>query len=151
MPSLYDTVKQYFDQEHWPYEPMQDMTGLQLAYRTRNNAWSCYAHALEDDQQFIFYSLAPLQVPAKKRWLALEYIIRAGYNLPIGGFEMDLDELLVRYKTSIDVEGDRLSYPLFRAVVYSNLAVMERYLPGLQAVAFEEVTPRDALAAVEHA
>ncbi len=151
MANLFETVKSFFGRDHWACQTVEghaDM--LQLNHLSHNNAWTCYAHMLEDDQEFVFYSVAPMQVTVKKRWLALEYITRANYNLPMGAFEMELDELMIRFKTSIDVENDRLSQALFRGVVYSNLAVMERYLPGLQAVVFEEVSPRDAIAAIEN-
>ena len=150
MPSLFDTVVDFFRQDQWPCQRVEGHPNmLQMKYQENDNDWSCYAHALEDEQEFVFYSLAPLTVPPTKRWLALEYISRANYNLPIGGFEMDIDQLLIRYKTSIDVEGDRLSQALFRAVVYSNVAIMEQYLPGLKSVLSENVMPRDAIAAVE--
>lgn len=146
---LLDAVKGFFDRDKWNYTLVEGRDILQLGYRAENNAWSCYAQVIENDQQFVFYSVAPLEVAREKKWLALEYLARANFNLIIGNFEMDFDSGEVRYKTSIDVEGATLTYELFKPIVYANLFLMERYLPGLQAVLFEDVMPRQAIAAVE--
>jgi hypothetical protein len=88
-------------------------------------------------------------VSREKKWPALEYLARANFSLIIGNFEIDFDSGEVRFKTSIDVEGDELTYALFKPVVYANLFLTERYLPGLQAVLFEDIMPRAAITAIE--
>jgi hypothetical protein len=111
--------------------------------------WRCFAEVIEEDALFIFYSVAPIEIPVKKRRLASEYLTRANFGLVYGSFELDFESGLVRGKTSIDVEDDRLSYELFRPVVWANVFMMERYLPGLQAVVLEVATPEDAIQAAE--
>jgi hypothetical protein len=149
MATLFEIVKGLFDQDKWNYEQVEGRDILKMGYKADNNAWTCYAQVLEDDQQFVFYSMAPAIVPRKKKWLALEYLARANFSLIVGNFEMDFDSGEVRYKTSIDVEGSTLTYELFKPIIYANLFLMERYLPGLQAVLFEEIMPRQAIEALE--
>jgi hypothetical protein len=149
MTTLLETVKSFFDQDKWNYTQVEGRDILRMGYRAENNAWTCYAQVLEADQQFVFYSVAPVEVSREKRWLALEYLARANFNLIIGNFEVDFESGEVRYKTSIDVEGATFTYELFKPVIYANLFLMEKYLPGLQAVLFEDIRPRQAIEAVE--
>lgn len=151
MPTLFEQVQSYFKREEWNFDFVEGETALQLGYIATDNAWTCYAQVLEEDSIFIFYSVAPLEIPVPKRRLASEYLTRANFGLQYGMFEMDLDSGLVRVKTSIDVEDDRLSYELFRPVVWANVFIMERYLPGLQSVVHENAKPEDAIQVVESA
>lgn len=149
MKTLFDLMVDFFERDEWPFAQVRDQAILKMGYRTEKLAWTCYAQALEDDQQFVFYSITPIQTPPAKKAAAAEYITRANFSLILGNFEMDWDSGEVRYKTSIDVEDDRLSYELWRPVVYANLFVTERYLPGLLAVVHEDIPPRVAITRAE--
>ncbi|WP_199784763.1 hypothetical protein [Nostoc sp. 'Lobaria pulmonaria (5183) cyanobiont'] len=46
----------------------------------------------------------------------------------IGNFELDFTDGEISCKTSIDVEGDRLSFTLIQRVVYANVTMMDEYL-----------------------
>jgi hypothetical protein len=67
----------------------------------------------------------------------------------IGNFEMDFEDGEIRYKTSIDVEGDSLSSALIKRLVYANVMMMDAYLPGIMSVIYGDVEPKDAIAQVE--
>ena len=77
------------------------------------------------------------------------FCVVAIFGLLIGNFEMDMSDGEVRFKTSIDVEGDRLSTALLRRLVDLNLEMMDKYLPGLHAVIEEGTPPVSAIAAIE--
>jgi hypothetical protein len=149
MTSLAKQIKGYFERDDWEYQELEGGKILRLGYRGANSQWICFAQIGEADSQFIFYSVAPLEIPSKLRRFASEYLTRANFGLVYGNFEMDFDSGLVRCKTSIDFESDRLSYELFRPVVWANVFLMERYLPGLQAVVLEGSKPEDAIQQVE--
>lgn len=149
MKTLYSEMVGYFERDEWPYDRVNGQDILQLGYRTGQLAWTCFAQAMQDDQQFIFYSVMPVKVAVGKRPFVAEYITRANYGLIVGNFEMEWNTGIVRYKTSIDVEDDRLSYALWRSVVYANVFVAERYLPGLVAVVYDDVLPKTAVLQAE--
>jgi len=48
-------------------------------------------------------------VISSKRGAVAEFINRANYGIIIGNFEMDFADGEIRYKTSIDVQGDKLT------------------------------------------
>lgn len=78
-----------------------------------------------------------------------EFLTRANYGLMIGNFEMDFNDGEIRYKTSIDVEGDNLSSALLKQLVYANVMTMDQYLPGIIAVIDGNISPVDANAKIE--
>lgn len=138
-----------FDADGWPYTPIDGTTTLRLAFKGESGQWICYARALEEREQFVFYSICPVCAPTEQRPAMAEFLARANYGLIIGNFELDFDDGEIRFKTSIDVEGDELSPALIRQVVYSNVAMMDTYLPGILAVLYGDVSPMDAIARVE--
>jgi len=71
--------------------------------------------------------------------------------MTIGNFELDFNDGGIRYKTSIDVEGGRLTPALIKTLAYTNVSMMDEYLPGIRAVLEGNVAPSDAIAAIEQA
>jgi hypothetical protein len=63
----------------------------------------------------------------------------------IGNFELDFADGEIRYKTSIDVKGDILSFELIKQLVYANVTMMDEYLPGIMSVIDNDVSPEDAI------
>ncbi len=147
--SMLDIVSHFFQQDDWPHEQLEEKSIISTRFRGDNGSWRCYAQVREEQQQFIFYSVLETYVPEPRRQAVAEFLTRANYGMLIGNFELDLNDGEVRYKTSIDVEGDRLSIPLVRQLVYVNVLTMDRYLPGLMQVAYGEISPADAIAAIE--
>lgn len=146
---LFDIVTAFFAADNWPIYNSEDTTDLQLAFQGNNGQWSCYAKVNEARREFMFYSLCPVTAPADKRLAMAEFLTRANYGLTIGNFEMDFDIGEIHYKTSIDVEGDRLSMALVRQLVYANVMIVDQYLPGIMAVIYGNVSPIEAIAKVE--
>ena len=147
--SLFDIVTAFFAAEEWPIYKREGTTDVQLAFQGNNGQWSCYARINEARQEFVFYSLCPVTAPVDKRLPMAEFLTRANYSLTIGNFEMDFESGEIHYKTSLDVEGDRLSTALVRQLVYANVMIMDQYLPGIMAVIYGKVSPIEAIAQIE--
>jgi hypothetical protein len=69
--------------------------------------------------------------------------------MTIGNFELDFADGEIRYKTSIDVEGVSLTFPQIKRLVYTNVTMMDEYLPGIMSVIDGDVLPEDAIAQIE--
>ncbi|MDK2882876.1 MAG: hypothetical protein PWQ41_39 [Bacillota bacterium] len=143
------TAIQFFTEDDWKFARIEGKPILSLPCSGRNGNWQCWAEAREEQQQFIFYSVCPIKVPEGKRLAVAEYLTRANYGLVIGNFELDFNDGEVRYKTSIDVEGDELTPALVKNLVYANLSTMDRYLPGIMGVVYANLSPQQAIAQVE--
>ena len=64
-------------------------------------------------------------------------------------FELDFVDGEIRYKTSIDVENSTLSFPQIKQLVYTNVMMMDEYLPGIMSVIDGGVEAREAIAQIE--
>lgn len=149
MSDLFAAMVTFFKEDDWRFEQIEGKTILRMGFAGRSGNWQCYAQAREESEQFIFYSVAPINVPEDKRPAIAEYLTRANYGMIIGNFEMDLSDGEVRYKTSIDVEDDELTSPLVHHLVYANVLMMDKYLPGLMAVIYGGKSPLDAVTEIE--
>lgn len=149
MSSILETVIDFLEEDAWPFTRLDDWPGVRTGFRGESGEWICYARAKEDQEQFLFYSICPVNVPEDKRAAMADFLTRANYGLLIGNFEMDLSDGEIRYKTSIDVEGDRLSVALVRNMVYANVLTMDQYLSAMMSVIYSDVSPAQAIARVE--
>lgn len=147
--SLFDIARNFFREDDWLVIPLDDRPILHTTFRGSHGMWSCFVEARETEQQLVFYSLCPINVSADKRSAVAEFLSRANYGLTIGNFEIDFEDGEVRYKTSIDVENDRLSSALVKQLVYANVVITDQYLPGLLAVIYGEMSPLEAIAQIE--
>jgi hypothetical protein len=146
--NLLESIINFFIKDDWPFSKIQGESVLQTAFQGQNGKWNCYAKAREEDQ-FVFYSICPVNAPENKRTAIAEFITRANYGTIIGNFELDYDDGEIRYKTSIDVEESNLTFDLIKQLVYTNVTMMNEYLPGILSVIERDVEPKDAIAQIE--
>lgn len=148
-PSIVDIVIKFFTDDDWSFAKVQGEPTLRMLFQGKNGKWTCYARTRVEQSQFVFYSICPIKVPKPKRRALGEFIARANYGMIIGNFELDFTDGEVRYKTSIDVEGSIITFPLLKRLVYTNVMMMDNYLPGITSVIKGEASPEDAIAQIE--
>jgi hypothetical protein len=146
---IFNAMIEFFEEDEWDFTWLEDMPVLSMNFSGRSGKWICYAQAREDQEQFVFYSVCPVNVPEDRRPVVAEYITRANYGMIIGNFEMDYVDGEVRYKTSIDVEGANLLAPLVKQLVYANVVTMDRYLPGIMTVIYGNASPEAEIERIE--
>jgi hypothetical protein len=146
---IFQEIVNFFTEDDWSYTKIQGEPLLQMVFQGENGKWTCYAKARDDQEQFVFYSVCPVNPPENKRLAVAEFLTRANSGMIIGNFEMDFEDGEIRYKTSIDVEGDSLSSALIKRLVYANVMMMDAYLPGIMSVIYGDVEPKDAIAQIE--
>ena len=146
---IYTAMLQFFEEDNWNFKPLEDQPVLRMGFQGDNGNWACFARARDESQRFIFYSSLELRVPAAKRPDVAEFLTRANYGMLIGNFEMDYADGEVRYRTSVDVEGSELVQTMIKNIVYVNVLMMDKYLPGLMSVIYAGVSPQEAIEKVE--
>ncbi|MFB2892901.1 YbjN domain-containing protein [Aerosakkonemataceae cyanobacterium BLCC-F50] len=146
---IFAEMVNFFQEDEWPFYQIEGQPVLQMLFQGDNGKWTCFARAREPQQQMVFYSIFPVNVPENKRLAVAEFITRANYGMIIGNFELDFTDGEIRYKTSIDVEGDRLSFALIKRLVYANVTMMDEYLPGIMSVIYGEAEAGEAIAKIE--
>jgi len=148
---IFNAIVEFFEDDEWDFNWMEGMPVLRMGFSGKNGKWTCYAQAREEQQQFVFYSVCPINAPENLRTKIAEFITRANYGMIIGNFEMDYDDGEVRYKTSIDVEGADLTSALTRQIVYANVIIMDRYLPGIMRCIYSDALPQECVEEIEGA
>ena len=147
--SIFNRVVDFFELDDWQFVKIPQTSTLRLLCGGRNGQWTCYGKAREEVSQFVFYSVCPVKVPSDKDLAIIEFITRANSGMIMGNFEFDFTDGEIRYKTSIDVEGDRLSFALIKQMVYANVTMMDEYLPGIMAVIESNVEVSEAISRIE--
>ncbi|AFZ21579.1 type III secretion system chaperone family protein [Allocoleopsis franciscana] len=146
---ILEEIIDFFTEDDWPFTKIKGEPVLLTAFQGENGKWNCSAKVREEQEQFVFYSICPANVPENKRLAIAEFLTRANYGMIIGNFELDFADGEIRYKTSIDVQGDFLSFELIKQLVYANVTMMDEYLPGIISVIDGDVLPEDAIAQIE--
>ncbi len=146
---ILEEIIDFFTEDNWPFTKIKGEPVLLTAFQGENGKWTCYAKARVEQQQFVFYSVCPVNAPENKRLAIAEFLTRANSGMIIGNFELDFADGEIRYKTSIDVKGDFLSFELIKQLVYANVTMMDEYLPGIISVIDSDVLPEDAIAQIE--
>ena len=134
MASLFQAVVSFFEDNDWPMSQTELKDVIKVPFKGSNGEWDCYARIKEKEGQFAFYSQLPFHVPEAKKIPVALLLSKINFGLLIGNFEFDFEEGAVRYKTSISVGDQALSFPLIEQMVYINGVTSDRYLPQIQAV-----------------
>lgn len=146
---IFNTIIEFFETDEWQFNWLEGTSMLSMGFTGKNGKWTCYAQAREDQEQLVFYSVCPINAPEDRRHQIAEFITRANYGMIIGNFELDFNDGEIRYKTSVDVEGDSLTIALVKQLVYANVIIMDRYLPGLMRVIYSDSTPAEEIEKIE--
>jgi len=148
---VFDTMVQFFKEDEWNYRQLEGKPVLIMGFKGDNGTWQCYAQAREEQSQFVFYSVPSTNVPTEKRPAVAEFLTRANYGMVMGNFELDYSDGQVRFKTSLDVKDneDRLCTGLIKRLVYINVLMMDKYLPGIMSILYAGTSPSEAIAKIE--
>ncbi len=150
MGRMMDACKGFFTDDEWPFEQHSEAPILKTGFKGQNGEFTCWFQERDDQDQMVFYTILPTAVPEDKRAVVSEFITRANYAMVIGNFEMDYRDGEVRYKTSADVEGTEIPATFLKNLIYANVIMMDRYLPGIMMVIYGGVSPEEAVAHVEN-
>lgn len=145
----FDLLSTYLDDDEWFPHRIEGKYAYSMNYSGTYGDLRCYAIVRVDLEEFLFYAVAPVKVPEEVRSAVAEYLTRANYGLRIGNFELDYADGEVRYKSSLDFEGQILTADLIRNAIYPAVHTMDRYLTGLLRVSFGGATPLEAIEEAE--
>ncbi len=146
---IFAAMVNFFETDDWTFTKVEGDLALQIPFEGENGQWNCYAKAIEKTSQCIFYSIMPRLVPPARQFAIAEFINRANYGTILGNFELDVTDGELRYKTSIDMGGENLSFPILQKLVYTNVTMMDRYLPGIKSVISGKLPPQEAIRLIE--
>jgi len=153
MERIKDAFVHFFEEEGWEYYKLPAETayapGFKLDAAARNGRWMCIANIREERKQVVFYSVCPVTAPENKRHSIAEFVSRANYGMVLGNFEFDFDDGEIRFKTSFTTGNQPATPTLIKQYVYTNIAMMDKYLAGIMAVLYAGALPETAVKTVE--
>jgi hypothetical protein len=131
--TLLGELKRVFAENGWPYAEVAGAPVLLSELTGPEGSWDFYAHAVEEKDLVLLYSIAPHRVPAERRLEVSEFLTRANHGLADGNFELDFDDGEVRFKSVLHVPAE-LDGILVKRVVRLNGTALETYLPSIAAL-----------------
>lgn len=146
---LLEVARDYLERSGWDVERHPDEPLLRTVTESRDGAWTCYVRAREPEQQLVFYSVHPRSAPPARLAEVAEFLHRVNYGTIVGNFELDCDDGEIRFKTSIDVEGEDLTDVALEKLATYNVRSMSQYLALVDAVIDGTATPRAAMEQVD--
>lgn len=143
------TLEEFLIADEWHPQRLEDKYIFRVGFSGKNGDFACYAQIRINLEQFLFYAMVPVKASDDKRGAVAEFIARANYGLRIGNFEMDFTDGEIRYKSSLDFEGQELTPGLIKNAIYPAVNTCDRYLPGLMQIIYAEIDPEQAIAEIE--
>lgn len=141
-------LERFLQDDDWHPQPLPEEAVFLAHFVGEHGEYRCYFQVREELNQFFCYVLAPVRIPEEQRRDAADFLTRANFGLRIGNFEMDFEDGEVRYKSSLDFEGESLTANWLRNAIYPAVYTMDRYLPGLMKV-YAGTDPEEAIDEVE--
>lgn len=145
----YETLGAFLESDGWHPQANAERFLYRMMFAGQNGEFRCYAQIRADLEQFIFYAVSLMKVPEHARASVAEFVTRANYAMRIGNFELDLDDGEVRFKSSLDFEGEALTSNWIRNAIAPAVQTLDRYLPGIMAVSFGGKPARLAVKEIE--
>jgi hypothetical protein len=146
---LLEVARDYLERSGWDVERHPDEPLLRTVTESRDGTWTCYVRGREREQQLVFYSVHPRSAPAARLAEVAEFLHRVNYGTIVGNFELDCDDGEIRFKTSIDAEGEEVGDVQLEKLATFNVRSMSQYLALIDAVIDGTATPRGAMEQVD--
>ncbi len=147
--SAFNTLGSFLEEDGWYPQQLDDRYIYRMGFSGEHGQMACFAQIRLELEQLLFYVLAPVKAPEDRLDEVAEFLTRANYGLRIGNFEMDYNDGEVRYKSSLDFEGEPLSPRLIRNAIYPAVQTLDRYLPGLMQVIYGNRSAQEAIEEIE--
>jgi hypothetical protein len=112
--------------------------------RAGARTWSVLVWIDEEKRSCAVFSVLPELVEPERRAVVAQYLVDRNYYLTVGGFEMDLDDGEVRFRTSVDAANATFDEALFVNLVSANLSMFGLFQDALRGLATGTLTLDEA-------
>ena len=134
MTKIFEPTVAFLEANRWDFVKDVEDNIIHTGYQGRHDNWQCYARAREEQNQLVFYSIAPTRAPIERREAVALYLMHVNYGLILGYFELDLSDGEVRFKTSLDIGNHNLTNSLIKPVIFTNVSMMDKYWPAIKSI-----------------
>jgi hypothetical protein len=151
MNAAYEQLIHLLDEREVGYQSNEENQSIFADLRGDVGNYRVVAHVDEEADLFQVFGYAPIRVPEGCRPSIAEAIARANYGLRIGKFELDLDDGEIRFHASQILVYDSVGEDVIDRLIYTTMAMLDRYLPAFLSVIYGNEDPKDAIAYIEAA
>jgi hypothetical protein len=130
LPVLNTVIETYLEENEWSIERL-DESLFRLAIQGEHGDWVTLVQTDEEESRCIVYSVYPELVPEASRTEMAAFLIQENYDLPIGNFEMDLEDGELRVRTSMDLDLNQLTTAVIEQLLTANIAIMDGYFAAI--------------------
>ncbi|MDB9445873.1 YbjN domain-containing protein [Anabaenopsis sp. FSS-46] len=145
---LLQSTESVLNKHGWQFYDLGKTT-LRIDVNGKTANWAVIVKCIDEDQQFVVYSVCGNKPTEDKYTVMQEFLTRANFGLRIGNFELDLQDGEIRFKTSIQFAGEVQAELMIEQCLLINIMTMDRYLPGILQVIFTDISPEQAIAQIE--
>ena len=145
---LLPVILSVFEDRDWPHETNATDGIVEMLFEGEHGQWRFVVMVREKLGQVICYSILEEAVSPPRMDAAMRLATIVNSRLAVGSFELDLSSGEWAFRTSIDVEGDRLSEALFETLADANLAQFDRHFAAISAIVNDGATADEALGLV---
>ena len=131
---LHDHLLAVYARRGWRWREEGDPPVLVSELSGPLGSWLMYVQVVEEAKLLVVYSVLPAVVPSGRRDAVAEFVTRANYGLSLGNLEMDFDDGELRAKVALAVGDHPPDDALIERLVRVSGRLVERYLPGIEAV-----------------
>ena len=133
----------------WSYQRDGDASAIAYPVRGARATYEGVVATTEEARFLTVYCAFAPRVPEARRPAMLEAIARANFGLHTGCFEMDFGDGELRFRDGLIARGTEMPPRMMRDLINFGIFICDRYHDALMGVAFGDVEPAAAIAAVE--
>ncbi|WP_124949519.1 YbjN domain-containing protein [Sulfuriferula thiophila] len=133
--NLIDIAQACLDDMHLPATRVPNLPVINLPIENEDGKLNMFIHSHEEAHRvFVYTRPQDLLVPIERIGALADFLTRANYGLPLGNFEIDMNDGEMNFKNSLDISDGVLTTKMVQTLIVFSLECMNRYLPGIRAV-----------------
>jgi len=146
-----ETVKQFLDTDEWNYDFDEENGVFHSGVKLKCKFQHAEIMIRTYNDAFTVLFVLPVKADAETRAKVTEFLMRANYGMIRGGFEMDLHDGEVRFRTAhyCGSDVDLVSCDAVRENIALNYQIVNRYGSELMAVMMGFMEPEEAIEKAE--
>lgn len=147
--NLIDIAQTCLDDMQLPATRVPNLPVINLPIDSENGKLNMFIHSHEETHRiFVYTRPQDLLVPIERIGALAEFLTRANYGLPLGNFEIDMNDGEMNFKNSLDISDGVLTTKMVQTLIVFSLECLNRYLPGIREV-IGGTAPKAAIEAID--
>lgn len=147
--NLIDIAQLCLDEMSLPATHVPNLPVINLPIDSENGKLNMFIHSHEDAHRLFVYTRAQdLPIPIARIPALGDFLNRANYGLPLGNFEIDMNDGEMNFKNSLDITDGQLTPKMVQTLIVFSLECVNRYLPGIREV-IAGAEPKAAIEAID--